>query len=84
MSLHPLAMTFLGIWFFFLLAFWMVMIGAVITDGQDYKIALLPLPMILFGFLLMNLPFWYEVKKAKKLLKEVFGLSYREEYQINH
>lgn len=76
MRLHRFAAAYMSVWFGGLGA------GAVLMlckgEGTQLVVGLLGVAvMITLGLLLMNWPFWYEAKKQKAMLLEMFGVRYR-------
>ena len=73
MSIHPLVMAFLAVWFaFVVLACLATLFGTIVGDSPFPLLGrLLPWGMLLFGILLAIIPFRIETKKAKEKLESL-------------
>ena len=73
MSIHPLVIVFMAVWFaFVVLACLATIFGTIFGDSPFPLLGrLLPWGMLLFGILLAIIPFRIETKKAKEKLESL-------------
>jgi uncharacterized protein YacL len=69
MKLHTFVIVFMTLWFSGIISACM---SFVLSPRNPFFFV--PLIMLIFGILLCNLPFWYEVKKSKNELFKIFSV----------
>lgn len=78
MTLHPAVIAFMCIWMGGLIFPEAMILICIIfnvgeVNGNPTLIALAPLGMMLFGYLLMTVPFQTEARKVEEMLKEIIN-----------
>lgn len=80
MKMHPIAIAFVCMWFGFIVNFLIAAIASADTSLLSLKKAnpalLIPLAMLIFGYLLMMGGFKFESRKAKRYCAEFFKGPY--------
>jgi hypothetical protein len=73
MGLHPLVIVFMCVWFGGVgFGAFAMLSGLVTGQVQASPILLIPFGMLLFGWALVSGGFWFEAKKQKRMLIEMF------------
>lgn len=73
--LHPGVLAFMGVWLGITTPVAVLVTGAMLQQHEFSGPGCIPVGMCLFGFALLNLPFWSEVKTSRALLVERLELQ---------
>ena len=79
MRLHPIITAFMFVWFgvaLGIVAFIAALFG---RQTEEHLVLLIPFGMLFFGWALMSGVFWFEAKKTKPILIEMFNGQLRRE-----
>ena len=73
MGLHPFVTAFICIWFGGVGLISIIFLASMLSGTTTFSIdSLIPLGMLVFGWALVSGGFWFEVKKQKPMLIEMF------------
>lgn len=75
LSLHPFVIAFMVIWFGAVIAIGGAFVFTPTEPGRSPWFRLIPVAMLVFGWILATGPFAFEANRARHLLTELFGLG---------